>query len=217
MSAKSQPQKTRSRHGGGGPGRRVTQETIDEMAALRRQGLTFEEIGVRVGRSERTARRYTGKVQPQLHLPQEEPGLDTDPRALRAQLISEFLEVLYNDRRLRSLTFTWQRVDDNTQQAVYGGPPSILFLSEAERLIREQLESLNPHALRFLALDKRSKHRFLREVVGSLYSDYVAWHRFSQSFDGTGTGEDWRPPRERPPVEPIDEDECTPSKTRQAV
>lgn len=215
MSAKNQPQKTRSRHGGGGPGRRVTQETIDEMAALRRQGLTFEEIGVRVRRSARTARRYTGKVQPQLHLPQENPDLDTDPRTRRARLISEFLELLYNDRRLRSLTFTWQRVDDSTQQAVYGGPPSILFLSEAERLIREQLEDLNPNALGYLALDERSKHRFLREVVGPLYSDYVVWHQFSESFDDTGEG--WRPPQERPAIEPIDEDECTPSKTRRAV
>jgi len=214
MSAKNRPKKASSRHSGGRPGRRVTQETIDEMAALRRKGLTFEEIGARVGRSERTARRYTAKVKPRLHLPQEEPDLDTDPRALRARLISEFVELLYNDNRLRSLTFTWERVDDTTQKAVYGGPPSILFLSEAERLIREQLEILNPHALSYLALDERSKHRFLREVVGSLYTDYVVWHQFSESFDDNGEG--WRPPQERPAIEPIDEDGCPPSKARRA-
>ncbi len=178
---------------------RVTQETIDQMAALRRQGLTFEQIGARVGCSERTARRYTAKVQPQLHLPQAEPELDTDPRVLRERLTSEFLQLLYNDRRLRSLTVTWHRVDDSTQQAVYGGPPSILFLSEAERLLREQLDSVGLLAVQFLARDKRSKLRFLREVVGPLYQDYAHWHQFSQNFGETG--ENWRPPRERPAEE----------------
>jgi hypothetical protein len=143
------------------------------MAALRRQGLTFEQIGARVGCSERTARRYTAKVRPELHLPQANPELDTDPRVLRERLTSEFLQLLYENTRLRSLTVTWQRVNDSTQRPIHGGPPSILFLSEAERLIREQLDSIGLLALRFLAREKRSKHRFLREVVGSLYQDYV--------------------------------------------
>jgi hypothetical protein len=51
MSAKSQPQKTRGRRSGERPERRrVTQETINEMAALRRQGLPFVEIATRVER-----------------------------------------------------------------------------------------------------------------------------------------------------------------------
>jgi len=89
--------------------------------------------------------------------------------------------------------------------AEYGGPPSILFLSEAERLIRERLEGLGVLALRLLALDKRSQNRFLREVVGCLYRDYVQWTQFAQNFGETG--EDWRPPQERPPSEEIDEDD----------
>jgi hypothetical protein len=183
----------------------VTQETVDQMAELRRQGLPFAEIGARLGCSERTARRYVGHVEPQLHLPQRNPDAEAeDPRQLRERLTSEFLELLYEDTRLRSLTFTWHRVDDMTQRAVYGGPPSILFLSEAERLIREQLDRIGLLALRFLALDKRSKHRFLREVVGSLYQDYVRWHQFSQNLGETG--ETWRPPRERPALD-VDEDD----------
>lgn len=185
--------------------RRVTQEAIDQMAALRRQGFTFRDIGGRLGCSERTARRYTGKVEPRLQLPQGNPEPEVDPRALRERLASEFLEILYGDERLRSLTLRWQKVDEATQKAIWGGPPSILFLSEAERLIRERLDAIGDLALGLLARDKRSQHRFLREVIGFLYADYVQWHQFAQNFGETG--EDWRPPRERPPAEEIEEDD----------
>jgi hypothetical protein len=172
------------------------------MAALRRQGISFREIGARLDCSERTARRYVGRVLPQLHLPQASPELETDPRALRDRLLSEFIDLLYADRRLRSVTVTWHRDDVSSYAAEYGGPPSILFLSEAERLLRERLDSIGLLALRLLARDRRSKLRFVREVVGSLYSDYIAWHEFAQNFPDTEcpTGEDWRPPRERSPV-----------------
>jgi len=180
------------------------------MAELRRQGSTFSEIGARLGCSERTARRYVGKVRPQLYLPQAdpEPEPEASPRTLCEQLASRFLDLLHRDPRLRSLTFTWRRVDDETQVAEYGGPPSILFLSEAERLIRERLEGLGVLALRLHALDKRSQHRFLREAVGYLYWDYVQWTQFVQGFGETGG--DWRPPRERPPAEEADEDDMDP-------
>jgi hypothetical protein len=191
----------------------VTQETIDEMAALRRQGLPFEQVGVRVGCSERTARRYVGHVEPELSLPpsKTEPNAQ-DPRQLCARLLSEFLDALYRDKHLRSLTVVWRNVDETTKEAIWGGPPSILFLNEAERLLQERLDEMRPRALTFLAQDNRSKGRFLREVVGHLYWDYAHWHRFAQNFGETG--EDWRPPRERPPGEPIDE--CPRSKPSQA-
>jgi hypothetical protein len=80
MNAKSQPQKT--------SGRRVTQETIDEMAALRRQGLPFEQVGARVGCSERTARRYVGHVEPELSLPpsKTEPNTEDPQERIRRNL-----------------------------------------------------------------------------------------------------------------------------------
>ena len=40
------------------------------MAELRREGLGFAEVGARRGFSERTARRFVGKVEPRLTLPQ---------------------------------------------------------------------------------------------------------------------------------------------------
>ncbi len=179
--------------------RRVSQEDIDAMAELRRQGLAFAEIGVRQGFSERTARRFVGGVEPRLTIPRGDLEPGSDPGALRERFAREFLEILYTDKRLNALMRTWRTTGPGAREAVYGGPPSILFLNEAERLIREGLEALGVLALRLLARDERSQHRFLREIVGSLYWDYVRWHEFSQNFGETG--EDWRPPRERPHVE----------------
>src|SRR2546422_706571 len=90
--------------------------------------------------------------------------------------------------------------EDIDAMAEHGGPPSILFLNEAERLIRERLDSMGVLALRLLTRTKQLQARFLRETVGSLYSDYVAWHKIANKFGKTG--EDWRPPRERPQPEP---------------
>jgi DNA-binding CsgD family transcriptional regulator len=200
------PRPSRSHRTLGAKRQRVTQETIDEMADLRRQGLTHKEIGERRGCSERTSRRYVGKVEPQLQLPERNPEPEAEaPRQMRERFASEVLEILHGDERLRSFTLRWRKVDEDTQEAIWGGPPSILFLSEAERLIRERLDGLGDLALKLLARDKQSQHRFLREVIGYLYQDYVAWHQFAQNFGETG--EDWRPPQERPPSEEIDEDD----------
>ena len=193
------------RNGPDGPKRRrASQETIDDMAALRRRGLTFQEIGARVGCSERTARRYAGKVLPQLHVPGTTPQLDTDPRKQREQLVTQFMQCLHDDKRLQSLTRVWKQVDADTILYVYGGPPSILFLSEAGRLLRERLESLGMIALRMLAENRQSQRRFVREVVGNLYWDYVTWHQFRDNFDPEGAKEDWRPSGERPPIPDFD-------------
>ena len=197
---------SRSRRAVGAMRRRVTQETIDQMAEFRRQGLTHKEIAERTGCSERTSRRYVGKVEPQLRLPERNPEPEAEaPRQMRERFASEFLEILHRDERLRSFTLRWRKVDEDTHEAIWGGPPSILFLSEAERLIRERLDGIGDLALRLLARDKQSQRRFLREVIGSLYADYVQWHQFAQNFGEIG--EDWRPPQERPPSEEIDEDD----------
>src|SRR3989304_6035688 len=83
---------------------RGSQEDIDAMAELRRQGLAFAEIGARQGLSERTARRYVGRVEPRLKLPQrDDPEPDADPGALRERFAREFMEILYREPRLNSL------------------------------------------------------------------------------------------------------------------
>ncbi len=177
------------------------------MAALRRQGLTLTEVGLRRGLSERSARRYVGQVEPRLSLPgsgSQEP--EEDPQALPDRLAREFLDALYRDPRLNSLTVTRHKVGRDGENWEWGGPPSILFVNEADRVIRTALDDLGALALRLLAQDSRSKARFLRERIGWLYSDYVTWHQLSQNLLDE-TGEDWRPPRERPPVEPAEDDD----------
>jgi len=189
-----------------GPPRRhrVSQEDIDAMAELRRQGLAFAEIGTRQGLSERTARRYVGRVERRLKLPQrDDPEPDADPATLRERFAREFMEILYREPRLNSLYVTKRPTGPGAVDWIYGGPPSILFLNEAEKLIREGLDALGTLSLRLLARDQGLRHRFLRTKVGYLYSDYVGWHQFSQNFGETG--EDWRPRHERPPIEPVDD------------
>ncbi len=183
--------------------RRVTQERIDRMAELRRQGVPYAEIGARLGCSERTARRYSGRVRPDLHLPNAIPDMETDPRILRDQLASRFVQWLHDDQRLCRLTRRWRQVDRSTREAIYGGPPSILFLSEAEHLLRDRLDGLAIVALRLLAQNPQSQRRFLQEVVGYLYWDYVR-HYQHQNLNSV-TDEPWRPPRERPAPEPLDD------------
>ena len=184
--------------------RRVTQDAIDEMAALRLKGFTFADIGNRLKCSERTARRYVGSVEPQLRLPQAvtepEPEREVDARTLRERFITKFLNDLYNDKRLRGVTAAMHDEGDGHICYEYGGPPSTLFLAEAERLLRKRFASMGDGTLRLLARDKQAEPRFLREVVGALCDDYVRWHEFSQGF-GNGIGEDWRPRSERPHIE----------------
>lgn len=181
---------------------RVSQETIDKMEELRRSGLTFKEIGRRLGCSERTARRYVGKVKPELHVPNATPRSDTDPRRMRERLVNRYLRLLHDDKRLQSLTRVWRETGPDTKECTWGGPPSILFLNEAERLLRERLESLGTISLHLLAENRQSQGRFAREVIGDLYAGYVSWHRFQDAFAPDDDQDSWRPPRERPTVEP---------------
>src|SRR2546422_3909518 len=175
------------------PGRgRVSQEDIDAMAELRRQGLGFAEIGARRSLSERTARRYVGKVEPRLTLPQGDAEPETDPRALRERFAQDFLEILYRDKRLNALTMRLRKIGPDAEIAEYGGPPSILFLNEAERLLRERLESMGGLAFRLPARAKQMQARFLRGTVGALYSGYVLWHKIANKFGKTGRSEERR-------------------------
>ncbi|MGH7593046.1 MAG: hypothetical protein ACRELE_04235 [Gemmatimonadales bacterium] len=176
---------------------------IRQIESLRLQGFSFKDIGTRVGCSERTARRYGAGVKPKLQLPGEKPDLASmDPGPIRAALLTQFMEALYQDKSLREVTVVWHRDPDPRSTfwaAEYGNPPSILFLNEAERQLRRALDALGPHSVRMLARDVRSKGRFLRDVVGDLYADYISWHQFQQEFEPDIIRAPlWRPPSERP-------------------
>ncbi len=184
---------SRLRQAPGSTRRRVTQEMIDEMTELRHQGLTHKEIGKRMGCSERTSRRYVGKVEPQLHLPGRHPEPEAeDPRQLRERLARRFSEVVYN-----------AQVNPRPRE-------SVAFLAESNRMIWERLAEMDPLTLALLDRDPELGTRFLREVLSHLYADFSLHVTFDANIDciePSVSAARWRPPRERPPIEPIDDDE----------
>jgi hypothetical protein len=169
------------------PRHRVTQETVDEMAALRRQGLTFRDIGGRLGCSERTARRYAGSVQPHIQVATENPEPDVDPKRLRERLARCFAVMLHTG---------WKR---------WG---SVTFVAEANRQMLERLSNTDPETLRLLGQDQRLRQRLFEEVVVPLYHDFASYEQWSGTVfdDGLGTL-CWRPARERKFVTDPDGDE----------
>ncbi len=164
-------------------GRRVTQGMIDQMAELRRQGLTFKDIGARVGRSERTARRYVGRVEPRIHLPSAQQNLEPeDARDLRPRLGKSFAAFLHKG---------WNRW------------PSAAFLAETNRQVEERLAHMDVQTLRILARDSKIWTQFILEVLGPLYKDFVSCrnvHETIQQFSHNHAPFLWQPPHERAPL-----------------
>jgi hypothetical protein len=172
--------------------RRVNQESVDAMAELRRQGLTFKEIGARLGCSERTARRYARRVEPQIQLPPPTPEPEPeDPRRLRERLARWFSDFLYEfpgDPRPRE---------------------SVRFLAEANRMIGERLGLLDPLTLELLSKDVGLRRRFLKETIGQLYGDFrshVQWDAQWTMLDTAASATNWIPPGEQPVIYADDDD-----------
>ena len=177
------------------PRRRVTQGAINKMAELRQQGVSYQEIGARLGCSERTARRYVGQVVPQLELPQPEFRAGVrDPDRMREWLARHFSEQLYHDK-----SFPAPRL-------------SVAFLADATRLVKESLEELPELILELLMNDKDLRDRFLRETVGSLYSSFSSSVRFGVGLchqDPAEAARQWARDRDLPERPAPDDDEFT--------
>ena len=174
-----------------GPTRhRVTQGMVNRMAELRRQGLTFQEIGARVGCSERTARRKVGQVEPQVKLPPNRPEPERDPDVLRERLARIFAAHLQKG---------WERW------------PSARFVAEANRQFQERLAEMDPQTLHLVSVDARVRSKLFLEVAGPLYRDFVSITRMRQQLAGSGldiSQMEWRPPRERKCEPPEDDEEA---------
>lgn len=170
--------------------RRVTQGMVDRMAELRRQGLTFQEVGARVGCSEKTASRKVGQVEPQVKLPQNRPEPERDPDVLRERLARIFAAHLQKG---------WERW------------PSARFVAEANRQFQERLAEMDPQTLHLVSVDGRVRSELFLEVAGPLYRDFVSITRMREQLAGSGldlSQMEWRPPRERK-CEPPEDDEET--------
>lgn len=133
---------------------RVTQEALDRMAGLRRQGATLQDVAAQLGCSERTVRRYAGRVERQLVPPSPQIPEDTD--AQRAALVGWYTKML---GRL------WDRF------------PSVALVDEAVRQLVERIRSLRPETVRLLMQSPKMQFQLFREAVGPLFSDYAAFEQ----------------------------------------
>jgi hypothetical protein len=175
--------------------RRVNQESVDEMATLRRQGLTFKDIGLRIGCSERTARRYASKVEPQIQLPgTAEQAVHKEAGVLRDELSRWLSETLYHFKG-----FPQPRL-------------SVRFMAEANRLMHDRLAAMDQLTLELVARDGEMKLRLLREVTGPLYQDYrshIRWDTTLGQLDESTSATGWRPPSEREMIDDPEGDDMT--------
>jgi len=147
--------------------RRVTQEAVDAMERLRRQGLTFAVIGARLGCSERTARRYVGQVEPHIELPGKKTKPDAD--ALREQLAEDFARAAWMRWK------TW---------------PSTDFVNEVNRQLEERLAAMRPETLRLLTEDPRMRGQLFAQTVVPLYRDFKTYQEVNDFF---GMFPEWEP------------------------
>lgn len=116
--------------------RLVNQRLINQMAALRRKGFSHGEIAEKVERSERTVRRYTKGVTPQLEIPtQPEP---VDVLSACARLILAWRGQLHLDTR-------------ETDRVI--------------KALRKQLEGIDPLTMKWLGTDRQARRDFLVEFL----------------------------------------------------
>ena len=182
--APPEPLDARATEGRTATGRRVTQETVDRMADLRREGTTLEDIATQLGCSERTVRRYAGKVEREIVPPPAK--MQEDPESQRVALLERYTEML------KSL---WDRF------------PSVSLADEAIRQLAQRIHGLRPETLRLLGPNRTMRLQFFKEAVGPLFDDYAAFEevaRFLEQFP------DHKPLFWRPRGEwiPGDEDEA---------
>lgn len=130
------------------------------MAQLRRQGVTFQDIGARLGCSERTVRRYAGNVQRQIELPAGKAHQDLD--AAREDLVEW-------------LTQTMEQLWDKW--------PSVAFIDEANRQFGERVAGMRPETLRLVARNPKMRLQLFREAVGPLYGDYATFESVVRVFE----------------------------------
>jgi transposase len=167
--------------------RRITQERINQMVELRRQGLTHKEIGARVGCSERTSRRCVGRVEPAIKLPGEGQEPDVDQKGQRDRLARIYA------RKLREGWERWK---------------SVRFVAEANRQIQERLADTDPETIRLLLEDHRMQEHYFWETNGPLYCDFRSHERLAGTrFDDGLLNYRWRPPRERKDISMPEDEE----------
>ena len=143
--------------------RRITQAALDRMAELRRQGATHQDIAAELGCSERTVRRYAGKVERQLVAPPARVPEDVEDQ--RAELLDRYTEFLHS---------AWQRF------------PSVALLDESIGELDKRLRAMRPETIGLVATDRRMRSHLLIEVVAPLFRDYETFLQVEQLLQRVG-------------------------------
>ncbi len=133
------------------------------MADLRRQGATLQDIAAQLGCSERTVRRYAGKVERQLVTPPARAAEDVEE--CREQLLSWYTAFLHA---------AWERF------------PSVHLIDAAIRDLSKSLKEMRPETIRLVAADRRMRSRLLIEVVAPLFQDFDLFQKVEELLNKFG-------------------------------
>jgi len=136
--------------------RLVNQGVLDSMVSLRRQGFSMREIAKKVGRSERTVRRYVKDVEPHVEIRKH---LDT------TQLMDWFYDAVLAQRRLITAQAGehWKESFDLGIEAV----------DSTMRLLRERLEAMEDITLTRLKTDEELRHQFFKEFISPVIIRWI--------------------------------------------
>ena len=141
--------------------RLVNQVLVTKMVTLRQQGFSHREIAEKVERSERTVRRYTHGVRPQVAVPTKDKRVD---------VLAHCARIIVHGR---------ERLELTTQEMDF------LF-----RLLRKAFEGRDPLTRDWLATDARARVDFLvHEVLWPGMSDIKLKRWVDQFREQVGGGE----------------------------
>ena len=158
--------------GRGGRPRRVNQDVLDEMHRLRRSGYANREIAEKVGRSERTVRRYVGEVEPDVKL---------RPDFGATELMAWFYEKILVDRRslVAAVLKEWGEVFELGVDAV----------DETTRALREHVRALDEITIKKMAADESYRLEFYEEFMAPVRKEWVSnlkgqrdWRQLKRSW-----------------------------------
>lgn len=128
--------------------RLVNQVVLDKMVTLRRSGHSMQEIAKKVGRSERTVRRYVKDVEPHVELRED---LDS------TELMDWFFDELLSQRRWITADASkhWNESFDLGVEVV----------DSTMKVLRERVEAMEEITVMRLKADESLRRQFFKEFM----------------------------------------------------
>lgn len=143
------------RENGGRP-QRVNQDVLDEMSRLRRRGYTIREVAEKVGRSERTVRRYVKGIEPQVKARSDLGS---------AQLMDWFYDQVL-DRRRTLIVFAHNRWDEVVELGVE-------VIDETARALRKRVSVMDEITVNRMASDEDYRREYFEEFIAPVVKKWM--------------------------------------------